>query len=140
MRRTILAAAAALLWALPAAAVEQAKDPRDAQGDPILPEGPRTRPPLAETPDREAAPGREAREKEIRRDVEAWRERVETWRREHEAYGGDEEAARMAEALRNVEQSWRRLAQTTGPDWDYAMMQLESARNELERAWKEANG
>ena len=133
-------AAAALLWAAPAGAVSEVQDARDAQGDRIDPGGPLDRPALSDTPKREVAPAREAQREEIRRDLEAWRERVETWRREHEAYGGKEEAARLVDALQLAEQSWRKLAQSSGANWDRAMYQMQQAREELTRAWEEANG
>ena len=133
-------AAAALVWAAPAGAVSEVQDPRDAQGAPIVPGGPLDRPALSETPQREAAPAREIQRKEIRKDLDAWRERVEAWRREHEAYGGEEEAAKLADALQLAEQSWRKLAQSSGANWDRAMHQMEQAREELTRAWEDANG
>lgn len=141
MLKTMTAlAAAALLWAAPAGAVSELRDARDAQGDPVEPGGPLDRPALSETPQREAAPAREIQKQAIREDLEAWRERVETWRREHEAYGGKEEAAKLVDALQLAEQSWRKLAQSSGDNWYRAMHQMEQAREELTRAWEDANG
>jgi hypothetical protein len=139
MRTIMLATAAALLLAQSAGAVTQPKDPRDMHGQPVLPADPVDRPPLAETPNRQAAPEQEAKEAELRKDLEAWRERVETWRREHEAKGGKEDAAKLEQALQDAEQSWRRLAQSDAKNWENAMHQVESTRDKLARVWEEAN-
>lgn len=140
MRMALIVLAAALACGSHAGAQSQAENPRDAHGRPILPAEPGRGPALAETPDREAAPRREARQEALRKDLEEWRDRVELWRRDHEAYGGRDEAAKLNEALQRAEQAWRRLAQSTGPEWDKALADVEQARERLERRWDEANG
>ena len=137
MRILILATATVAVLAQPVAAANPAPDARDNQGRPILPAGPQDRPPLTETPTRQAAPHREAMQRELREELEAWRERVEAWRRENEAFGGKEGAARLMDALQQAEQSWRRLAQSAGENWDHAMHQVEVTRDELARVWSE---
>ena len=140
MRRVMLAVAAAVaLLTQPASAASQAQDPRDRQGEPILPGTQPDRATMPDKADRQAAPERESQEEAIRKDLEEWRERVHAWRREHEARGGAEGAARMDQALLRAEQSWRRLAQSDRTAWEREMKLFEEAREELSRAWKEAN-
>ena len=139
MRTLILATAAVALLAQPAGAATEAKDPRDRQGEPILPGAAPDSATLPGKADRQASPQREAKQAEIRTDLEAWRERIEAWRREHQAYGGEEKAARLDKALRDAEQGWRRLAQADGSAWERELHLFEEAREELSQVWIEAN-